>query len=67
MIGFVFLVLEIGFWLGATIAIPGVIHRLGPLPVATANLLAATGIALFLVATHRPDVWLRVRRALKLA
>jgi len=34
--------------------------------VAAANLLAATGIALFLAFTHRPDVWLRVRRALHL-
>ena len=66
-IGLVFLVLEVGFWLAASLAIPGVIHRLGALPVAAANLLAATGIALFLAFTHRPELWLRVRRALHLA
>lgn len=67
VIGFVFLVLEAAFWLAATVAIPGVLGRLGALPVAAANLIAATGIALFLAFTHRPDLWLRVRRALHLA
>jgi len=66
VIGGVFLILEAAFWLAASLAIPGVLSRLGPLPVAAANLLAATGIALFLAFTHRPDVWLRVRRALHL-
>ena len=64
VMGVLFLVLEVGFWLAATVAIPGVIHRLGALPVAAANLLAALGIALFLAFTHRPELWLRVRRAL---
>jgi hypothetical protein len=67
VIGFVFLVLEAAFWLAATIAIPGVLGRLGALPVAAANLIAATGIASFLAVTHRPDLWLRARRALHLA
>ena len=67
MMGGVFLVLEVGFWLAATVAIPGVLHRLGALPVAAANLLAAAGIALFLAFTHRPELWLRVRRVLHLA
>jgi len=67
VVGFVFLVLEVGFWLAASVAIPGVIRRLGALPVATANLLAAVGIALFLAFTHQPELWLRVRRALHLA
>lgn len=67
MIGLVFLILEGGFWLATSLAIPGVIDRLGALPVAAANLLAAVGIALFLVFTHRPELWLRVRRALRLA
>ncbi len=67
VVGVVFLVLEVGFWLAASLAIPGVIHRLGALPVAAANLLAAVGIASFLAFTHRPELWLRVRRALHLA
>jgi len=67
VMGAVFLALEVGFWLAAAIAIPGVLHRLGALPVAVANLLAAAGIAGFLAFTHRPGLWLRVRRALHLA
>jgi len=67
LMGGLFLVLEVGFWLAATVVIPGVLHRLGALPVAVANLLAAAGIASFLAFTHRPELWLRVRRALHLA
>ena len=66
VIGVVFLILEAGFWIAASVAIPGVIDVLGPLPVAAANLLAAVGISLFLVFTHRPDLWLRVRRSIGL-
>lgn len=53
VIGLVFVILETAFWVGASVAIPGVIDRLGVLPVAAANLLAAVGVGLFLVATHR--------------
>ena len=67
VIAVVFVVLEAAFWVGASLAIPGVIGVLGPLAVAAANLLAAVGISLFLVFTHRPDLWLRVRRALRIA
>ena len=65
--GIVFIILEAGFWSAASLVIPGVIQRLGALPIAIANLLAAVGIGAFLVFAHRPDVWLRVRRAIKLA
>jgi hypothetical protein len=54
-----FVVLEVGFWAGTAIMIPGVIHRIGLLPVAAANLLAAVGIGLYLVSSHRPDLWAR--------
>ena len=37
VIGGVFLILEAAFWLAASLAIPGVISRLGPLPVAAAR------------------------------
>jgi hypothetical protein len=67
VIGALFLVLEAGFWLAARVVFPGVLHRLGALPVAAANLLAATGIACFLAFSHRPELWLRVRRALHVA
>lgn len=49
----VFLILEIAFWAAATLAFPGVLQRLGVVPVAAANLLAAAGVGLFLVSTHR--------------
>ena len=63
VIGLVFVVIEALFWIGATVAIPGVLERLGMLPVAAANLLAAVGVGLFLVSTHRPEVWARLKRA----
>jgi hypothetical protein len=59
----VFVVLEIGFWVVTTLAIPGVLGRIGVLPVAAANLLAAVGVGLFLVSTHRPELWTRVKRS----
>lgn len=66
-IGLVFAILEGGFWLALTVALPGVLDRLGPLPIAAANLLAATGVALYYAFTHRPELWLRVKRAVHLA
>ncbi len=53
VIGLVFVLLEAGFWLAVTVAIPGVLDRLGVVPVAAANLIAASGVGLFLVSTHR--------------
>jgi hypothetical protein len=63
VIGLVFVALELVFWLAAAMAIPGVLDRIGVLPVALANLLAAVGIGLFLVSTHRPELWVRFKRA----
>jgi len=57
VIGVVFVILEIAFWLGATVAIPGVLGRLGVLPVAAGNLLAAVGVGLYLAFTHRGHLW----------
>ena len=62
VIGFVFVALEAGFWIGSSVLIPGVLDRIGVLPVAIANLLAAVGIGLFLVSTHRPEFWVEFRR-----
>jgi len=62
VIGLAFIVLELGFWLGTALALPGVLGRIGVLPVAAANLLAAVGVGLFLVNTHRPALWIRPKR-----
>lgn len=57
-----FLVLEGGFVAGTTLAMPGVMAQLGAFRVITANLLAAGGIAIFLIRSHRPELWQRIRR-----
>jgi len=62
VIGLVFVALEVGFWIGTSVLIPGVLERIGVIPVAVANLLAAVGIGLFLVSTHRPELWVRFKR-----
>ena len=36
--------------------------RIGVLPVAAANLLAAVGVGLFLVTSHRPAHWMNAKR-----
>ena len=59
VIALVFAILEAGFWFGASVAIPGVLERLGMVPVAIANLLAAVGVGLFIGSTHRADLWRR--------
>ena len=53
VIAVVFAILEVAFWIGATVAIPGVIERLGVAEVAAANLLAAVGVGSYLVVQHR--------------
>jgi len=66
VLGLVFAILEVGFWLATQAAVPGVIHRIGMVPVTIANLLSATGIAMFLSSAHRPGLVHRMRRALHL-
>ena len=56
-------VFELAFFAVAPLALPGVLARLGALPVALANALAAGSMALFLLRSHRPELWQRVRRA----
>ena len=65
-LGILFVILEAGFWIGSKVVIPGALSRIGVAPVTVANLFAAAGIACFLTATHRPEVWARVRRTLHL-
>ena len=67
VIGLVFGIFEVGFWIAASVAIPGVLDRIGHLPVAAANLIAAVGVALFFIITHRPSVWIRLKRVAHLA
>ena len=66
VIGLVFVALEVAFWIGTSVLIPGVLERIGVLSVAVANLLAAVGIGLFLASTHRPEFWIRFRHAARL-
>lgn len=63
VIALVFVILEVVFWLGASVAIPGVLDRLGLLSVAAANLLAAVGVGVFIASTHRGHLWGRVKPA----
>ena len=67
VIALAFVVLEAGFWLGTAFALPGVLERIGVFPVAAANLLAAVGVGLFLVSSHRPELWIRFKRAAHLS
>lgn len=56
VIALVFVALEVGFWIASSVFIPGVLDRIGVLPVAAANLLSAVGIGLFLRSSHRRDL-----------
>ena len=62
VIGLVFVGLEAAFWVGTSFVIPGVLERIGVIPVAAANLLAAVGIGVFLVSSHRPELWVQFKR-----
>lgn len=50
----VFAIIEVGFLAAASVALPGVIARVGIVPIGIANLLAAGTIAGFLVWSHQP-------------
>ncbi len=55
----IFGVLEAGFVLVSAVALPGVLARLGALPVASANLLAAGAMGVYLLHEHRPGLFVR--------
>jgi len=55
VLALVFAVLEVVFWVAMSIALPGVLSRLGNVPVAVANLVAAIGVAVFFMIAHRPE------------
>ena len=50
----VFAIIESGFLAGASLALPGVIARVGIIPIGIANALAAFTIAAFLMWSHQP-------------
>ena len=61
-----FAVLEVGFFSVASLALPGVIAKLGVARVAFANLLAAGSIAVFFVLSHRAEAWQELKHAVHL-
>lgn len=67
IIGLVFVILEAAFWIATTVLIPGVLERIGVLPVAVGNLLAAVGIGMFLVSSHRRDLMVRFKHLTRAA
>lgn len=52
-----FVFVEWAFFVATWVFLPGVMAVLGPFRVAFANLLAASGIVVFLTSQHRPDAW----------
>ncbi len=63
----VFAAIEWIFLVGGMFLLPGVITALGFWRVATANLLAAAGIAAFLWAAHQPQAWEQLKQSAHLA
>jgi hypothetical protein len=63
----IFVLAEIGFFVLASLFLPGVIDVIGAGWIALANLLVAAGTGLFLLSSHRPDLWSRLKHALHVA
>jgi hypothetical protein len=63
----IFAAIEWIFLVAGMFLLPGVIHVLGFWRVASANLLAAAGIAAFLWANHQPEAWERLKQATHVA
>ncbi len=62
-----FAILEVVFLLVASLAMPGVIERLGILRVGAANLLAAGSMSFFFVISHRDKAWEKIKQTAHLA
>jgi len=62
-----FAILEVVFLLVASLAMPGVIERLGILRVGAANLLAAASMSFFFVISHRDKAWEKIKQTAHLA
>jgi len=67
MLATIFLLAEVLFAVAASLVMPGVVAVVGAAPIAVANLLGAGGMAGFLLSTHRPDLWQKVKHAVHLA
>jgi hypothetical protein len=63
----IFLLTEVLFVAAAAMMMPGVVAVVGAPKIVAANVLGAAGMASFLLATHRPDLWYRVKHAVHLA
>ncbi len=62
-----FAIIEAVFLLVASLAMPGVIAKLGIIRVGVTNLLAAASMAFFFVISHREDAWEKIKHAARLA
>ncbi len=62
-----FAILEVVFLLVASVAMPGVIAKLGIVRVGIANLLAAGAMSCFFVLSHREKAWEKIKHAAHLA
>ena len=62
-----FAIIEVVFLLVASLAMPGVVARMGIARVGLANLLAAGSMSLFFVLSHREKAWEKIKHAAHLA
>ena len=61
LVGVLFLVLEGGFLVGANLFMPGVVAAIGFGRIVIGNLLTAVAMALFLIRSHNPTAWDRLK------
>ena len=56
-----FVVLEGGFLIGANVFMPGVVAVVGFGRIVVGNLVTALAMALFMMRSHNPDAWERLK------
>lgn len=61
LVGALFLVLEGGFLIGANLFMPGVTAAIGFGRIVVGNLVTAVAMALFLMRSHNPAAWARLK------
>lgn len=61
LIGVLFLVLFGGFIMGANLFMPGVVEAIGFGRIVIGNLVTAVAMALFLIRSHNPAAWERLK------
>ncbi len=62
-----FAIIEVVFLSTASLAMPGVIARVGIVRIGIANLLAAGSMSFFFVLSHRENAWEELKQAARLA